>query len=59
MSALLPKADILGRHEKGLLLTHSGHSLDYAVQQIGTEESGSFVNITYLFWHITFDGFHL
>jgi len=27
MSALPPKADILGRHEKGLLLTQSGHSL--------------------------------
>ena len=26
MSALPPKADILGRHEKGLLLTQSGHS---------------------------------
>jgi len=25
MSALPPKADILGRHEKGLLLTQSGH----------------------------------
>jgi len=27
MSALPPKADILGRHEKGLLLTQSGHSV--------------------------------
>jgi hypothetical protein len=26
MSALPPKADIFDRHEKGLLLTESGHS---------------------------------
>ena len=27
MSALPPKADLLGRHEKGLLMTQSGHWL--------------------------------
>jgi len=30
MSALPPKADILGRHEKGLLMTQSGHSVSRA-----------------------------
>ncbi len=59
MSALPPKADILRIVAKCLLMTRSGHSLDYAVQQIGTEESGSSVNLTYIFWHITFDGPHL
>jgi len=33
MSSLPPKADILGKYEKGLLMTQSGHSLDYTVQQ--------------------------
>jgi len=32
MSALPPKADILRAIAKGLLMTHSGHSLDYAIQ---------------------------
>ena len=30
MSALPPKADLLGRHEKRLLMTQSGHSMDLA-----------------------------
>ncbi len=33
MSALPPKADILGRHEKGLLMTRSRHSLDCRIQK--------------------------
>ena len=39
MSALPPKADLLGRHGKGLLLTQSGHSLDYAIEEVGTERN--------------------
>ena len=31
MSALPPKADLLGRHEKGLLLTLSGPLMAYGV----------------------------
>ncbi len=37
MSALPPKADIRTTVEKGLLMTQSGHSVEYAVQQVGTE----------------------
>ena len=37
MSALPPKADLLGRHEKRLLMTQSGHSLDGPIQS----EAGS------------------
>ncbi len=37
MSALPPKADILRAVAKSLLLTQSGHSLDYAIQQGCTE----------------------
>ena len=36
MSALPPKADILGRHEKGPLMTQSGHSgnLDVSIHAL-------------------------
>jgi len=33
MSALPPKADIFGRHEKGLLMTQSGRLMAYGAQQ--------------------------
>ena len=59
MSAIPPKADILRVVAKGLLLTQSGHSMDYAVEPIGTEESGSSVNLKYIDLHMTFDGPHL
>jgi len=41
-SALPPKADLLGKHEKRLLLTHSGHSLDYGVQKMEARKAGGF-----------------
>ena len=37
MSALPPKADILGLVAKSLLLTQSGHSIKYENQQVETE----------------------
>ena len=35
MSALPPKADIIEGHEKGLLMTQSGHSVDQVNRRIG------------------------
>ena len=40
MSVLTPKADILGGHEKGLLLTQSGRSLNYEKQWVEPKTNG-------------------
>ncbi len=47
MSALPPKADILRVVEKRLLMTLSGHSLDYAIQQVCTEHRGFLTAVMY------------
>ena len=40
MSALPPKADIIEGCNQCLLMTQSGHSVEYAVQQVGPENQG-------------------
>ena len=40
MSALPPKADLLGGHEKCPLLTQSGHSSNCAIEQERAENQG-------------------
>lgn len=40
MSALPPKADILGIVAKSLLMTHSGHWLDYGFKSRINEKRG-------------------
>jgi len=47
MSALPPKADILGRYEKGLLLTQSGHCAYEAVGRDGLTKKNGFTCALY------------